>query len=343
MRLLIVTQAVDEGSPTLGFFVEWLRAFAERCERLDVIALSVGAHDLPSNVRLFPLEKGGGTLARFLAYRKRLRLLLPACDGVFAHMCPEYVIAGWPLFALGKKRVALWFAHKARNWKVRLGAALSDVVVTSVPGAFTLASAKARPIGQGVPTGLFAELPPPPPPFRFAAVGRITPIKRLELLIGAMALLKARGLDARLELWGSPALEADAAYEKSLRRLAEEKGVADRVVFVGAVPYADMPARYRDIAIGLNACPDGAIDKAVLEAMACARPVVVTNANFKETLGEDAEACLARPEAEAIAEKVEALLSAERAAIGKRLRASVETRHGLSRLIGSILRLYGTP
>ena len=52
MRILVVTQAVDADSSTLGFFVEWLREFSGRCERVDVIALSVGRHGLPANVRV---------------------------------------------------------------------------------------------------------------------------------------------------------------------------------------------------------------------------------------------------------------------------------------------------
>ncbi len=344
MKLLIVTQAVDADSPTLGFFDEWLREFSRRCERVEVIALSVGRCALPSNVRVVAMPGGRGPIGRvrrLREYRRLLRELLPGCDGVFAHMCPEYVIAGWLLFGRAKKPVVLWFAHRARNWKVRLGAWLSSVVATSVPGAFTLPTRKLRPLGQGIPTGLFRELPPPgSPPWTLAAVGRITPIKRLELLIDALAILRTRGVDVVLELWGAPALPTDRAYEVGLRQRVAAAGLDDRVRFVGPVAYAQMPERYREITIGVNACPNGAIDKAVLEAMACGRPVIVTNETFRAMLGPDADGCLVRPEARAVADAVQILLASDRAAIGRRLRATVETHHGLSRLIGAILELY---
>ena len=138
MRILIVTQAVDRDSSTLGFFVEWLREFSKQCERVDVIALSVGAHDLPSNVRVVSMgkERGAGKLTRLLNLWKGLRRSLPEADGVFIHMCPEYLIAGWPVFLFRRKPILLWYAHRQTNWRVRLGERLADVVGTISQGSF---------------------------------------------------------------------------------------------------------------------------------------------------------------------------------------------------------------
>lgn len=338
-----MTQAVDAESSTLGFFLEWIKEFARQCERVDVIALSVGAHDLPANVRVFSMgkERGVGRSARLFNFWKHLRHTLPQTDAVFVHMCPEYLIAGWPLFAFARKQVVLWYAHRHRDWKVRLGVALADIVATSVENALTVRTSKKRALGQGVPTDLFLPLPPPAaPPFRFAAIGRLTPIKRLELLIEATAMLRNRGLDAVLELWGAPAVPSDADYETSLRNRARTLGISEQVRFLGAVPFSDMPKKYGGVNVALNACPKGAIDKAVLEAMSCARPVIVTNENFSSVLGPDSSLCLAVATAESIADKIEALCAADRQAIGLRLREAVVARHGLPRLVRGTLALY---
>jgi len=308
MRILIVTQAVDADSSTLGFFVEWLREFAKQCECVDVIALSVGRHDLPSNVRVVSMgkERGFSRPRRLFAYWRWLREFLPERDGTFIHMCPEYLIAGWPLFMSKRKPIVFWYAHRARNLLVRAAAWLATADVS---------------------------------PFHLVAVGRLTPIKRLELLIEATALLRKRGLDAVLELWGAPALPSDQAYETSLRDQARTLGISGQVRFLGGVPFGDMPKRYGGISVALNACPKGAIDKAVLEAMSCARPVVVTNDNFSSVLGPDAAACLAAATAADIADKLEALYAADRQAIGTRLRAAVVAHHGLPHLVEGALDL----
>ncbi|MBI4086504.1 hypothetical protein HY416_00780 [Candidatus Kaiserbacteria bacterium] len=57
MKLLICTQTVDRGDPTLGFFHEWIAEFARHCERVIVVCLFEGEHSLPENVTVLSLGK----------------------------------------------------------------------------------------------------------------------------------------------------------------------------------------------------------------------------------------------------------------------------------------------
>ena len=45
MKLLVVTQAMDEQDPVLGFFVRWVEELAKRAERIEVICLKEGKHE----------------------------------------------------------------------------------------------------------------------------------------------------------------------------------------------------------------------------------------------------------------------------------------------------------
>lgn len=49
MKLLIVTQALDQAHPILGFFHRWIEEFAKHFEHIHVIALQYGKSDLPYN------------------------------------------------------------------------------------------------------------------------------------------------------------------------------------------------------------------------------------------------------------------------------------------------------
>ena len=60
-RIVIITQDVDEQSDVLGFFVAWIRAFAQRVERVDVITLAKGTYALPANVFVHSLGKEWGS------------------------------------------------------------------------------------------------------------------------------------------------------------------------------------------------------------------------------------------------------------------------------------------
>lgn len=345
MRMLIVTQAVDADSSTLGFFVEWLREFSKRCEEVVVIGLAVGKHDLPANVRALSMgkERGAGKLARLLSLWRHLIVSLPRVDGVFIHMCPEYLIAGWPFIAASGKPTMLWYAHRQSNWRVRLGARMAHVVGTISEGSFPFPTPKKRVMGHGIPTDRFAPDAAEPVAGRLVAVGRVSPIKRLELLIEAVASLRRRGVDAHLELWGEPVMEGDRSYKEALERRVKNLGLAEHVVFRGTAMYGKMPGVAASAAVALNACPEGALDKAVLEAMACARPIVVLNRNFGPLLGADVGRCVASSDPEDVAAKIETHLRHPDPGLGERLRAAVEREHSLMRLIGRILSAYERP
>lgn len=69
-------------------------------------------------------------------------------------------------------------------------------------------------------------------------VSRLVPRKGQDALVRALPLLRSRVPDAALLLVG------DGRYGERLRALARDVGVADHVVFTGAVPAEELPAHY---------------------------------------------------------------------------------------------------
>src|SRR5205085_10028960 len=120
----------------------------------------------------------------------------------------------------------------------------------------------------------------------------------------------------------------------SLGALADELGLRERVVFENGVPPAQLPAWYRRCAVHVNLTPAGFGDKVAWEAMACGRPCLVANEDFRETLGRYEHELLVRDAAD-LAGKLESLLAktaAERNEIGAYLRGQVQRLHSLPRL-----------
>ncbi|MFC3576409.1 glycosyltransferase family 4 protein [Streptomyces yaanensis] len=69
-------------------------------------------------------------------------------------------------------------------------------------------------------------------------VSRLVPRKGQDTLIRAMPRILGKEPEAVLLIVGG------GPYEKDLRRLAQETGVADAVHFTGAVPWSELPAHY---------------------------------------------------------------------------------------------------
>src|SRR5262249_7266664 len=74
-------------------------------------------------------------------------------------------------------------------------------------------------------------------------VGRLDPIKGIELLLESVAQMQAR---ARLVVVGGNPQEGDPEVER-LHEVAVGLGIGDRVAFPGAVPHAELVTYYRGV------------------------------------------------------------------------------------------------
>jgi len=122
-------------------------------------------------------------------------------------------------------------------------------------------------IGNGVDTDAFRPAPRRHEGLRVLCVARLIARKRVDALIRAVAAL--REAHVRLTLVGSGKEEA------SLRRLATQLGIADRVDFAGTVPPQRVVRYYQDSDVfALPSLSEG-MSNAALEAMACGLPIVM--------------------------------------------------------------------
>ena len=335
MRLIIVTQTVDADAQFLGFFVEWIRAFAARCEHVTVIARSVGRYDLPGNmvVRSMGAEKGAGRVRRILNLWRELWRALPESDGVFIHMIPLFALVAWPLTALRRKPLTMWYAHKSVDLPLKLSLLCVDRVFTSSKEGFRLASPKVMVVGQGIPVAARPRVAHDG--FRLIAVGRLSPVKRLEVLIEALGKLKD---DARVTLTivGGPVAPEDHEYLAKLRAQATALGVESRVTFAGIVPYEKLWDVYAEHDLYVHASETGSIDKVVLEAMISGLPAVTSSEAFADL---DASMRFPKGDAAALAERIRSWQRrlAGDPNLGAVLAERVRATHGLPQLIDRIV------
>lgn len=100
-------------------------------------------------------------------------------------------------------------------------------------------------------------------------VGRLSPEKGPEVLVRAALLMRRARPDVHVVFIG------DGPMAPALARSAAQLGVADAVHFAG--PREDLPALLAELDLVVSPSHTEAMPLALLEAMACARPVVATH------------------------------------------------------------------
>ncbi|MFC1613182.1 glycosyltransferase [Patescibacteria group bacterium] len=363
MKLLITTQKLDINDASFNFFNSWIREFAKNCEKVTVICLEKGEYDLPDNVNVLslgkeeikyppvsppdwtvvragPLGKGGGYkllyVWRFYKYIWQER---KNYDAVFVHMNPEYVILGGIFWKLFKKKISLWYVHRAVNLKLRIAEKVSDVIFTVAKESFRINSSKVKVLGHGIDmsknnfiAGNSHEK------FNIALVGRITKIKNQKLLVDIADILinKLQEKEFKFNLIGSPVSREDKKYHDEVKNLIKKKELSAYIKFLGNAQNQHI---YDNVDLSINLCPTGGLDKVVLEAMARGCIVVSSNRGFDGILPDRLLIKDVNPEM--IAKKImdiKNMPESEKEQLRKKSRNEVEQNHNLEKLVEKIMK-----
>jgi glycosyltransferase involved in cell wall biosynthesis len=130
-------------------------------------------------------------------------------------------------------------------------------------------------VNYGVDTDLFKPLNVEKPKiFTILYVGQIVFHKGIHNVIIALAKILKKDKNVQLLIAG----DGDKMYLSYLRRLIKLLGLTNNVLFLGKIPYTDLPNIYNEAHVfvypSIYPEPQG---MAILEAMACGVPVIASN------------------------------------------------------------------
>jgi glycosyltransferase involved in cell wall biosynthesis len=336
MRLLVITQKVDLADPVLGFFHSWLGEFAKRSERLVVICLEQGMSHLPPSVTVRSLGKEKGRVSRLHYLFRFYRLLWQerkSYDAVFVHMNQEYLLAAGVWWKMRGKKVFLWRNHARGSWLTAAAVSLADKVFFTSPDSYTARFPKAELMPVGIATDFFCPDPRQAKrPRSLLFLGRISPVKRVELFLAVLEELAKRKVDFSATIAGV-VLPADRAYADVVKAQVAARGLGSHVRFLGSVSPEEALRLYREHELYVNLTPAGSMDKTIFEALAVGTAVVATNPALASILG---EGYVGKLPPLAMARKVERMFGH-----GHSRREFVVAEHSLNRLATLLFHHYG--
>jgi glycosyltransferase involved in cell wall biosynthesis len=265
----------------------------------------------------------------------------------------------------------IWHVHDylaGRAISVRLLRRLAGRCRLVIANSTSVATDASRALGPGVPVatmyngvdlgrfqpsgpvadldGLAGVSPATPGIVRVGLAGTFALWKGHRTFIRAMARLA--DLPIRAYVIGGPVYRTAGSQEttESLRSLAAELRVADRVAFTG--PLADLAPALRALDVVVHASTDPEpFGMVIAEAMATGRAVIVSGAGGAAELVRDgADALVHRPgDVDDLAHQIRSLVTDRglRDRLGQAARASAETRFDRARLSRELTPLYCRP
>ena len=168
-------------------------------------------------------------------------------------------------------------------------------------------------------------------------VGRLHPIKRIEMLLDAVQQLTNQQI--RVLIAGS----GDASYEEHLRGEVARRKLNDRVAFLGFVGGPEKLSLYQAADVVVHPSAHESFGFVLVEALACGTPVITTRAvNIWPELQQSGGAIITDQTSQAIAHAVEgALENRQRLAdMGRAGRQWVSNHLDADRLSGEYESLY---
>lgn len=293
-----------------------------RAERPDVVQSYLGGPNFFAAVLkpLFPSAKvvwGIRSAARDLGSYDWVTRLSP--------------LAGWATAWLADAIVAN--SHAAQDGLVRHRAVDAGKVVV-IPNGVDCERFRADPDGRA---RLRREWAIPDGAPLVGMVARLDRVKNHANFLRAAALAAGRRPDLRVVCIGG----GDPAYLSSLRRLASDLGLADRLTWAGARPATS--AVYSALDVKVLSSDSESFPNAVVEAMACGTPVVATAVGDVPRIVDGAGIVVPPRDPVAMADAIEALLRRPRAegpSLGDRARARIASEYSLDAMVSRTERLF---
>ncbi len=344
--------------------IRWVNALAKKGHKIYLISMQrskVGLDKLDKKVNVYhlPIQGWIGYFLNTPVIKKMLFALKP--DVMHAHYASgygtlarlsnfhPYILSAWgsdvyefPFKSPMHKRI-LVNNLQAPDWLC----STSHIMKEQILSLFNTSKISVVPFG--VDTSLFKNIDNHCRQNREIVVGTVKTLARqygIDILICAFALARENIIKKNCEEKYKMRLMivGEGPDELKLKNLVQRLQVDKMTTFLGAVPYLDVPKYLNSMDIYVAVSRRESFGVAVIEAMACALPVIVSDADgFKETVKDKITGMIVpRENVEATAEAICRLVMDInlRCQLGSRGRSYVQRKYEWSQNVSKMEQIY---
>jgi glycosyltransferase involved in cell wall biosynthesis len=123
-----------------------------------------------------------------------------------------------------------------------------------------------------------------PGSFVFGSIKPLETLYNTDVLMKAFAILKQKHPEKKMTLL----IIGEGSQEQTLKELASELNIKENVIFTGRVPFSQITDYYNMLDVLVNISDYESFGVSVIEAMACEKPVIVTNTGGLKEIVENA-------------------------------------------------------
>jgi glycosyltransferase involved in cell wall biosynthesis len=229
---------------------------------------------------------------------------------------------------IGRRIAGRVYAH-AEYVLVVSGALLGSIEGLGLRGRFVIVNNPVDTSAFGLAVGYRGG------PFRVVCTARLDPVKRIDVLLDAAALLLARGVDLQMTIFG------DGAERETLVSLARDLGLLPRVLFAGLRPRHEIFEALAQAHVFSLVSSTETQSLGIVEALCTGLPVVATAVGgIPEIVGE-ADGILVPPgDARAVADALETVNQGTRQFIGAAIANRARDRFSSEAIAGRLAEIY---
>ncbi len=286
--LWLFNLATDLDDSLLAVSHFWIEEFSKHFGKIEVYSTHVGRYALPRNVNV--TEIGGGNIWRRIrglavVAMASLRIIQRRKSSVvFHHMSPRTALMMAIPFKVFSVKQSLWYSHKHTSLSLRFGKRFFERIFTASEFSVGFKGKNLSYVRNAVPINYYRDLNLTKPRIGIGSLGRVMPVKRLEILLESLSQLSTEMKQAlgSVTFFGQEYL--DKQYTEKLREISRVYSL--QVEFMGSVPNQEISDYLTRLSIYFTGTLGG-IDKSAIEAGLCGCFIVSDNSEALKLVGMD--------------------------------------------------------